>query len=228
MGTDIPIQAVGLRQRNLLIGMYDRFESLGAALGLPPVKAGARRDWIGRALGHKTNLAAFSPAGEMLGHCFLVADKSGSPEVAIFVRQEFRRKGVGTALLSGAGMGSRLGAAACVEIDLSREPGRPTPPREVWLPPSGLCLFGGPTGDRFAGRLPRQSGPVVDGILMRCFHRRDRSLTRHCRNQTGDLRFNAETRKKIRNSASPSKISGRPEVARGSGGDRRGGKREAP
>ena len=38
MGTDIPIRAVGLRQRNLLIGMYDRFEPLGAALVCRPSK----------------------------------------------------------------------------------------------------------------------------------------------------------------------------------------------
>ena len=53
-------------------------------------------------MGHKGNLAAFSPAGAVVGHCFLVADGAGSAELAIFVHQEFRRRGVGTALVRAA------------------------------------------------------------------------------------------------------------------------------
>jgi RimJ/RimL family protein N-acetyltransferase len=102
MDTDIRIRAVGLPQRDLLIGMYDRFEPLGVALGLPPFREDARRDWVGFALGHKLNLAAFSPAERVVGHCFLVADKAGSAELAMFVHQEFRRRGVGTALVKAA------------------------------------------------------------------------------------------------------------------------------
>jgi hypothetical protein len=37
-----------------------------------------------------------------VGHCFLAADKAGSAELAIFVHQEFRRRGVGTALVKAA------------------------------------------------------------------------------------------------------------------------------
>src|SRR5262249_53537349 len=98
MNTDIRIQAVGLPQRDLLIGMYDRFDPLGAAFNLPPRTAEARREWIGVALGHKLNLAAFSPPGKVVGHCFLAADRPDSAELAFFVHQEFRRRGVGTAL----------------------------------------------------------------------------------------------------------------------------------
>ena len=82
--------------------MYDRFTPLGAALGLPPRSADTRRAWIERALAQKVNVAAFSPAGEVVGHCFLAADNSGSAELAIFVRQERRRKRVGTALAKAA------------------------------------------------------------------------------------------------------------------------------
>jgi GNAT superfamily N-acetyltransferase len=102
MDADIQIRAVGLPQRDLLIEMYDRFEPLGVALGLPPWRADARRDWIGFALGHKLNLAALSPAGAVVGHCFLVADQAGSAELAMFVHQKFRRRGVGTALVMAA------------------------------------------------------------------------------------------------------------------------------
>jgi RimJ/RimL family protein N-acetyltransferase len=99
MGGDIRILAVGRPQRDLLIEMYDWFEPLGAALGLPPSGEEQRCEWIDVALSHKMNLAAFSPAGAAVGHCFLVADEAGSAELAIFVHQEFRRRGVATALV---------------------------------------------------------------------------------------------------------------------------------
>ena len=102
MNADIQIQAIGPTQRDLLIAMYDRFDPLGAALGLPSLSAEARHEWIGSALGQIVNVAAFSPAGEVVGHCFLAADKPGSAEIAVFVRQESRRKGIGAALLKKA------------------------------------------------------------------------------------------------------------------------------
>jgi GNAT superfamily N-acetyltransferase len=82
--------------------MYESFDPLGAALGLPPHRAEARSEWIGRALGQKLNMGAFSLAGEMVGHCFLAADKPASAEMAVFVHQASRRVGVGTALVNAA------------------------------------------------------------------------------------------------------------------------------
>jgi GNAT superfamily N-acetyltransferase len=102
VNADIQIQAIGPPQRDLLIAMYDRFDPLGAALGLPPPTAEARHQWVGTALGQIVNVAAFSPAGEVVGHSFLAVDKPGSAEIAVFVRQESRRKGIGAALLKKA------------------------------------------------------------------------------------------------------------------------------
>lgn len=103
MDADIRIRAVGPPERDLLIGMYDRFDPLGGAFGLPPRTAEARREWIGSALGHKVNVAAFSAAGEVVGHCFVAAgDEPGSAELAIFVHQDSRRRGVGAALVKAA------------------------------------------------------------------------------------------------------------------------------
>jgi len=102
VNADILIQAIGPPQRDLLITMYDRFDPIGAALGLPPPTAEARHKWIGSALGQIVNVAAFSPAGEVVGHCFLAADKPGSAETAVFVHQESRRRGIGAALLKKA------------------------------------------------------------------------------------------------------------------------------
>ena len=102
MNSDIQIRSIGPPQRDLLIAMYDRFDPLGTTLGLPPLTAEARYEWIGRALGQKVNVAAFSPVGEVVGHCFLAADKPASAEMAVFVHRRFRRIGVGTALVKAA------------------------------------------------------------------------------------------------------------------------------
>jgi GNAT superfamily N-acetyltransferase len=45
------------------------------------------------------NLAAFLCSGELAGHCFLVVGKTASAELAVFVRQEYRRRGVAAALV---------------------------------------------------------------------------------------------------------------------------------
>jgi GNAT superfamily N-acetyltransferase len=102
MNADIRIQAIGLPQRDLLMAMYDRFDPLGAALGLPPRNAEGRHKWIVGALGQIVNVAAFSRNGEVVGHCFVVADKPSSAEIAVFVHQEFRWRGIGAALLKKA------------------------------------------------------------------------------------------------------------------------------
>lgn len=102
MNAEIQIQAIGPPQRDLLISMYDRFDPLGAALGLPPGTAEARHKWIGSVMGQIVNIGALSPAGEVVGHCFLAAGKPGSAEMAVFVHQESRGRGIGTALLKKA------------------------------------------------------------------------------------------------------------------------------
>jgi RimJ/RimL family protein N-acetyltransferase len=102
MADDIHIYPVVRSDLDLLIGMYDRFDPLGEALGLPPPAPEARHQWIGEALSNRVNLAAFSPAGEVVGHCFLVEDDNGSAELAVFVHQKFRRRGIGTALVKAA------------------------------------------------------------------------------------------------------------------------------
>jgi GNAT superfamily N-acetyltransferase len=102
VNTKIQIRAIGPRQRDLLIAMYDRFEPLGAAFGLPPHTSEARHDWVRNVLSESLTVAAFSPAGEIVGHCFLAADKPNSAEIAVFVRQDFRRRGVGAELVKKA------------------------------------------------------------------------------------------------------------------------------
>lgn len=100
MNGDFRIRAVGRAQRRLLLEMYDGFDPAGAAFGLPPIKEAARRVWIEAALGHQMNLAAISPGGTAVGHCFLAGDGTDSAELAIFVHQDLRRRGMATALVS--------------------------------------------------------------------------------------------------------------------------------
>jgi diamine N-acetyltransferase len=96
------IQAIGRPERDRLMAMYDRFDPLGAALGLPPFSAEARHKWIVAALGQIVNVAVFSGSGQVVGHSFMAADKPSSAEIAVFVHQEFRWRGIGTALLKKA------------------------------------------------------------------------------------------------------------------------------
>ena len=96
----IELRVMGLPHLDLLRAMYDRFDPLGAALGLPPRSLEARHTWIGKALCQIVNVGAFSTAGDVVGHCFLASDRPDSAEVAVFVHQEFRRRGIGAALLA--------------------------------------------------------------------------------------------------------------------------------
>jgi GNAT superfamily N-acetyltransferase len=110
--SDIQLRVIGPPERDLLIAMYDRFDPLGAALGLPPHTSEARQRWVGSALRQIVNVAAFSPAECAVGHSFLAADYPESAEVAVFVHQEFRRRGIGAALLRKA---LKLGRATGVQ-----------------------------------------------------------------------------------------------------------------
>jgi RimJ/RimL family protein N-acetyltransferase len=102
VNADFQVRPVGPFERELLIAMYDRFDPLGEALGLPPRSAEARREWIGNVLRHSINVAAFLQAGEVIGHCFLAAAVPGTAEMAVFVHQGYRRRGVGTGLVEAA------------------------------------------------------------------------------------------------------------------------------
>ena len=114
MNTDIQIQSIGPPQRDLLIAMYDDFEPLGAALGLPPRTPEARHNWIGTALDQIVTVGAFSPSGDVVGHCFVAAEEPNSGEIAVFVRQEFRRRGIGLELVKHALNWASCERLACV------------------------------------------------------------------------------------------------------------------
>ncbi len=81
----------------LLASMYDTFEPLSEALGLPPKEHARREAWL-RSLGDSLNLVAFVD-GKLAGHLALLAVDEDSAELMCFVHQNFRRQGVATTLV---------------------------------------------------------------------------------------------------------------------------------
>ncbi len=99
MPDTIQVRSLSTADREILLAMYRTFDPLGVAQGLPPRNEEARQIWIGRAIEEEINVGAFSPAGELAGHGFLASSDAGEAELAVFVHQGFRQRGVGTALV---------------------------------------------------------------------------------------------------------------------------------
>ena len=103
----MPVQAVRsvtVRRRldadqPLLESMYDAFEPMGEALGLPPPDSAYRRQWLA-GLRNGINLVAFSE-DVLAGHLALMP-LGDAAEMSVFVHQDYRRRGIGTALARGA------------------------------------------------------------------------------------------------------------------------------
>ena len=83
-----------------LAAMYETFEPLSEALGLPPKEASRRAAWL-RTLRTADNLVAFAD-GTLAGHAALLAVDDDSAEFMCFVHQDFRRQGIATSLARAA------------------------------------------------------------------------------------------------------------------------------
>jgi len=95
----IQLRLLNASHREILLRMYRSFEPLGLALSLPPIKEAGRAHWIDHALRQAVNCGAFSGAGDLVGHSFLALLGMGEAEIALFVRQEYRRLGIGANLI---------------------------------------------------------------------------------------------------------------------------------
>ncbi len=100
----LPATYVGvrsLRRQDLpqLEEMYRTFVPQEAAMGLPPSDAARRQAWLDR-LQAGTNLVGLV-GNRLAGHLALMPD-GGSGEIAVFVHQDFRRRGVATELVRAA------------------------------------------------------------------------------------------------------------------------------
>ena len=80
-----------------LAQMYDTFDPLSEALGLPPKEPSRREVWL-KTLKDSLNLAAFVE-DKLAGHLALLTIDEDSAELMCFVHQNFRRQGIATMLV---------------------------------------------------------------------------------------------------------------------------------
>ncbi|MBW1722510.1 MAG: GNAT family N-acetyltransferase [Deltaproteobacteria bacterium] len=81
-----------------LMEMYDDFSPRPASQGLPPEDSETRRSWVENVFTTGMNFLACRE-GKVLGHAALIPDPGGrSAEFIIFVHQDYRNLGIGTAL----------------------------------------------------------------------------------------------------------------------------------
>jgi diamine N-acetyltransferase len=83
--------------RPRLEAMYRGFEPKRAAQGLPPADAVGIGRWLDRVLAAGVHLVAQAGSG-LVGHAMLIPMDAESMELANFVHQSVRDRGIGTAL----------------------------------------------------------------------------------------------------------------------------------
>lgn len=97
LGEAFTIRAFREADRAALRRMYDDFEPKRVAQGLPPGDAEQRTRWLGSVLGDGHHLIV-EVDGEVVGHGMLLPFKEGEAELANFLHQSTRDRGIGTTL----------------------------------------------------------------------------------------------------------------------------------
>ncbi len=90
----VEVRRATLADRESLLAFYSSFEPRPASLGLPPVHA--LETWLER-LAPQPNFLAFV-GGHLAGHAVLYPQNSKA-EVAVFIHQDYRSRGLGRRLL---------------------------------------------------------------------------------------------------------------------------------
>jgi len=83
--------------RAALEAMYTDFEPKRAAQGLPPDSPERLRAWLDRVLPRGIHLVV-EVGGRVLGHVMLIPMEGATTELANFLHQSIRNRGIGTAL----------------------------------------------------------------------------------------------------------------------------------
>ncbi len=84
--------------REALERFYEEFEPKQHAQGLPPAHPARRRCWLESILADGQHFLA-THGGELIGHAFIVPTaEAGIGEYAVFLREEARGRGIGTAV----------------------------------------------------------------------------------------------------------------------------------
>lgn len=92
----VTVRRATAADREALLAFYRGFEPKGAALSLPPVRKEATVQWLA-SLERFANFLAFE-GGRLVGHGVVCRD-GGTAEVAVFVQQALRGRGIGRRLL---------------------------------------------------------------------------------------------------------------------------------
>lgn len=86
-----------------LVAMYETFEPKGEFQGLPPQTTAQIREWLQRLSEPGDRHFIAESGSRVVGHCFLCGGpRANEAELAIFVHQAARGRGVGRTLLLGA------------------------------------------------------------------------------------------------------------------------------
>jgi GNAT superfamily N-acetyltransferase len=97
-GRPFELGTCGARGFSCLLDMYELFSPKPASQGLPPADPHACRRWVRSVVDSGQNFLAWSE-GQVLGHAAVIPDfNRGDAEFLIFVDQNYRNQGIGTAL----------------------------------------------------------------------------------------------------------------------------------
>ncbi len=103
-----PVMRVTLREMkpddlDRLVAMYESFEPKGEFQGLPPPTTAQIREWLNRLQQPGDRHFVGESGGRLVAHCFLCGGpRPNEAELAIFVHQSVRGRGLGRKLLLGA------------------------------------------------------------------------------------------------------------------------------
>lgn len=114
-GAPFTVRPYAPADRTALEAMYDGFEPKRGAQGLPPRSIEQIRRWLDRVLGAGEHLL-IEIDGRVCGHVMLVPMEPGTVELANFLHQSIRSRGIGT-------------HANVVAVQIARDAGH----RRVWL-----------------------------------------------------------------------------------------------
>lgn len=96
-GVPFDVRSYDAADRAALEAMYDAFEPKRAAQGLPPADRASTRRWLDRTLATGRHLLVEFD-GDLVGHVMLIPCGEATVELANFLHQSIRNRGVGTAL----------------------------------------------------------------------------------------------------------------------------------
>lgn len=117
LGEPFTIRLYGPEDRAALEAMYVAFEPKRGAQGLPPALGGIAR-WLDQVLVDGDHLLVVV-GGAVRGHAMLLPMRDGRVELANFLHQDIRNRGIGTAINQlGIGLARHVGYSAvwlCVE-----------------------------------------------------------------------------------------------------------------